>query len=252
MQVITRPRRQASRRAWPCSPISASGALEASAIHYLGLVQLLTGHYPAAATSLRLALQLNRELGCRFREAETLTFLGDLAAPAADTGQALRHYYAARDVARQAGHARSGSVRPGRHRPAPPPGRQSRPSSPLPAPGPHHLPARREPGRPAAPAHARRPRPAANWLAAFQRQSRPIHTEPDDHSEPAPAIKPLPIRAHGSPGCQSRGFLRAVLTGHQGRCRAASLTNTRTDDLRVIATTPAALSSRADSALCAL
>ncbi len=66
-------------------------ALEASAIHYLGLLQLLTGHYPAAATSLRLALQLNRELGCRFREAETLTFLGYLAAPAADTGQAHNH-----------------------------------------------------------------------------------------------------------------------------------------------------------------
>src|SRR6266851_3483506 len=111
MQVITRPRRQASRRAWPCSPISASGALEASAIHYLGLVQLLTGHYPAAATSVRLALQLNRELGCRFREAETLTFLGDLAAPAADTGQALRQ------LLRRPGRRPPGRACPKRKRP---------------------------------------------------------------------------------------------------------------------------------------
>jgi uncharacterized protein HemY len=66
--------------------------MEALALRYVGKIHMLTGDYTAAATILRRALKLHRDLGSISAEAETLCYLGDLAVRNSDSSRARRHY----------------------------------------------------------------------------------------------------------------------------------------------------------------
>jgi tetratricopeptide (TPR) repeat protein len=75
----------------------------AYALDELGLVQQLTGDYPAAAASHQQALELNRDSGNRLGQAETLNCLGELATRTADGRQARDHHAQALAIARDLG-----------------------------------------------------------------------------------------------------------------------------------------------------
>jgi hypothetical protein len=66
-------------------------------------VQQLTGDCPAAAASHQQALELNRDVGNRLGQAETLNCLGELASRTADGRQACGHHAQALAIARQLG-----------------------------------------------------------------------------------------------------------------------------------------------------
>ena len=68
-----------------------------------GLVQQLTGDYPAAAASHQQALELRRDPGDRLGQAETLNCLGELASRTAASRQARDHHAQALAIARELG-----------------------------------------------------------------------------------------------------------------------------------------------------
>jgi tetratricopeptide (TPR) repeat protein len=73
---------------------------EAYTLCTLGVVQQLTGDYPAAAASHQQALTLFADLGNRLGQAEALNRLGELATRTADTPQARKHHTQALAIAR--------------------------------------------------------------------------------------------------------------------------------------------------------
>src|SRR5262249_56433696 len=68
-----------------------------------GLAQQLPGDYPAAAASHQQALELNRALGDRVGQTETLNSLGELSSRTADGRQARDHHAQALAIARDLG-----------------------------------------------------------------------------------------------------------------------------------------------------
>jgi tetratricopeptide (TPR) repeat protein len=67
------------------------------------LVQQLTGDYPAAAASHQQVLRLNRNVGGRLGQAETLNSLGELSSRTAASQQARDHHAQALAIARKLG-----------------------------------------------------------------------------------------------------------------------------------------------------
>ena len=74
----TRPPPPATSRRWACSATSATGSARPWPLSNLGIVQLRTGDYPAAAASLTQALGMFRDLGDRHGQASALSNLGDV------------------------------------------------------------------------------------------------------------------------------------------------------------------------------
>ena len=72
---------------------------QANAIGNLGVVQSRTGDYPAAAASLTQALGMFRDLGDREAQAEVLNDLGDLLSRSGDGQQARDHHTRALAIA---------------------------------------------------------------------------------------------------------------------------------------------------------
>jgi tetratricopeptide (TPR) repeat protein len=70
------------------------------ALNDLGVVQQLTGDYPAAAASHQQALALFGDLGNRLGQAEALNNLGELSSRTSATGQAREHHNGALEIAR--------------------------------------------------------------------------------------------------------------------------------------------------------
>jgi tetratricopeptide (TPR) repeat protein len=66
-------------------------------------VQQLIGDYPAAAASHQQALQLNRDVGNRLGQAETLNCLGELSSRTDDGRQARDYHAQALAIARDLG-----------------------------------------------------------------------------------------------------------------------------------------------------
>ena len=101
--ATTRPQPQAASR-----PPSLLADLRdrngrAYALNELGLVQQLTGDYPAAAACHQQALDLNRDIGNRLGQAETLNCLGELSSRTAEGRQARDHHAQALAIARDLG-----------------------------------------------------------------------------------------------------------------------------------------------------
>ncbi len=72
-------------------------------LNQLGLVQQLTGDYPAAAANHQQALSLYRDLGQRHEQAEVLNNLGEMSSRCAASQQAYHYYNQALTLARQVG-----------------------------------------------------------------------------------------------------------------------------------------------------
>ena len=89
-------RRQPAARPWRCTATSATATSRPGLSTELGVLQRLTGDYPAAAASHQQALELFRDLGDRAGQAHALNELGlvqqltgDYPAAAASHQQAL-------------------------------------------------------------------------------------------------------------------------------------------------------------------
>ena len=102
-------RRPCTRPPWPPRGRPADRAGQAGALNELGILQRVTGDYPAAAASHQQALELYRGLGDRLGQASALDQLGrvqretgEYPAAAASHQQALALY---RDLGHQAGQA---------------------------------------------------------------------------------------------------------------------------------------------------
>lgn len=72
-------------------------------LNQLGLVQQLTGDYPAAAANHQQALSLYRDLGQRHEQAEVFNNLGEMSSRCAASQQAYHYYNQALTLARQVG-----------------------------------------------------------------------------------------------------------------------------------------------------
>ena len=76
---------------------------EAVTLGDIGILQRLTGDYPAAATSLRQSLELNRDLGSRLGQAKALNSLGELSSRTSESHRARDQQTEALAIARNLG-----------------------------------------------------------------------------------------------------------------------------------------------------